>query len=185
MKESSITPRFIFVVSVVLFGALMRLVPHWPNFTPIAAMALFGGAYFGKKYLAFLIPLTAMFLSDLILGFHNNMVAVYLAFSITVVIGFMLRKNANAGNVLLTALGSSVVFFLITNFASWLTMGLYPMTFSGLMGCYLAGLVFFNDGSMGLSFFLNNVFGTLIYSGIFFGVFYFARMGFPSLAKVK
>ena len=52
-----ITPRITFILSVIIFGAIMRLIPHWPNFTPIAAMALFGGAYFNKKHLAFLVPL--------------------------------------------------------------------------------------------------------------------------------
>lgn len=185
MKEKLITPRFIFIVSVIVFGAFMRLIPHWPNFTPIAAMALFGGTYFSRKYLAFIIPMAAMFLSDLIIGLHNNMIAVYIAFAITVMIGFLLSKKVNTGNVILAALSSSVIFFLITNFASWLVMGLYPLNFAGLMQSYLAGLMFFNDGSMGVSFFLNSVISTLLYSGIFYSVFYLAQLRYPALVKVS
>lgn len=183
MKNHLFSARFIFIVTVILFGAFMRLAPHWPNFTPIAAVALFGGTYLSRKSLAFLIPLIAMFLSDLILGFHNNMLAVYIAFAITVMIGFVLSRKVNAGTVIAASLTSSVIFFLITNFGAWLGMGLYPKTFAGLMQAYVAGLAFFNDGSMGISFFLNSVLGSLFYNLIFFGIFYFARQRFPVLAK--
>jgi hypothetical protein len=185
MKEKFISPRVIFIASIVFFGALMRLIPHWPNFTPVAAIALFGGTYFSRKYMAFLVPLSAMFISDLIIGLHNNMIAVYLAFSATVLIGFLLSRKVNSINVILAALSSSVLFFIVTNFASWLTMGLYPMNFVGLMESYLAGLVFFNDGSMGISFFLNSVTSTLLYSGLFFSIYYLAQLRFPVLAGIK
>ena len=110
-----ITPRITFIFSVILFGALMRLMPHWPNFTPIAAMALFGGAYFKKKHLAFLIPLVAMFVSDLILGLHQWMIAVYISFALVVGIGILLRSRIKIGTVLLASLSSSLLFFIITS----------------------------------------------------------------------
>ncbi len=183
MKDKLISPRFIFIVSVIVFGAFMRLIPHWPNFTPIAAMALFGGAYFSRKYLAFAIPLLAMFVSDLILGMHTSMIAVYVAFAITVLIGFALRSKTNAVNVIGASLLSAIVFFLITNFAAWLTIPFYPKNFAGLMESYIAGLAFFNNGAMGVSFFMNNVISTLLFSGIFFGVFSLAQQRFPRLAR--
>ena len=183
MKYSTIKPRFIFIVTVILFGAFMRLIPHWPNFTPIAAMALFGGAYLGRKYLAFAIPVAALLISDLIIGFHDTMIAVYIAFAITVSIGLLIGKKLSTGKILGAAIISSVIFFLITNFASWLSNPMYTKDFAGLMQSYLAGLAFFNDGSYGISFFLNEVFGTVFYSGLFFGAFYFARMKFPVLSK--
>lgn len=183
MKDKLITPRFMFIVSVVIFGAFMRLIPHWPNFTPIAAIALFGGAYFSRKYLAFVIPLVAMFVSDLVLGLHTSMIAVYVAFAITVMIGFALRSKTSAVNVIGASLLSSIIFFLITNFASWLALPMYPKTFAGLMESYIAGLAFFNNGAMGISFFLNNVVSALLFNGLFFGVFYLAQQRFPSLAR--
>ena len=181
MKNLQLNPRLIALTSIILFGAFMRLIPHWPNFTPVAAIALFGGAYFSRKYLAFLIPFAAMFLSDLVIGFHSSMWAVYIGFAITVVIGIRLSRNVTAGNVIISALSSSIVFFLITNFASWLAFGLYPKNFIGLMESYIAGLAFFNDGKLGLSFFLNEVLGTLTYSAVFFGAFALAKMKFPVL----
>jgi hypothetical protein len=174
--------RFAVVVSIILAGALFRFIPHWPNFTPVAAMALFGGAYLGRKYMAFLIPFAAMFLSDLFLGFHPYMGAVYLAFGLTVAIGMILRSRMTAGNVALGSILSSTLFYLITNFAAWLASPIYPDTFSGLIQSYIAGLAFFNNGALGLSFFLNELAGTLFYSGIFFGVYYFARKRIPAPA---
>ncbi len=182
MKNNNLKPGLIFIVTVILFGAFMRLIPHWPNLTPVAAMALFGGTWLSRKYLAFVIPFAALFMSDLILGFHNSMWAVYLAFGITVTMGFYLRKKVTAGNVIMAALGSSILFFLITNFAAWLGNPLYPQTMTGLMGSYVAGLAFFNDGNYGISFFLNEVTGTLFYSGLFFGVYALAKKKFPILA---
>ncbi|MEE4257690.1 MAG: DUF6580 family putative transport protein [Bacteroidales bacterium] len=176
--------RFAVLTGIVFAGALMRLIPHWPNFTPIAAMALFGGAYFGRKYLAFAIPLIAMLLSDLVIGFHEGMMAVYIAFAITVSIGLLLRKRINPATVAGASLTSSVLFFLITNFAAWLTSPqLYPATFEGLMSAYTAGLVFFNDGSYGFSFFMNEVLGGLFYNTLFFGAFYLAKSRIPTLAR--
>jgi len=183
MKNTTIKPRFIFIVTIILFGAFMRLIPHWPNFTPIAAMALFGGAYLERRFLAYLIPIAALFVSDLIIGFHDTMIAVYIAFAITVTIGFSVRNKISAGRVIGTALISSVIFFIITNFASWIANPLYTQDFQGLSMAYLAGLAFFNDGSYGISFFLNEVLGTAFYSTVFFGAFYLARQKFPVLAK--
>ena len=176
--------RFAVLTGIIIAAAFMRLIPHWPNFTPIAAMALFGGAYFGRKFLAFAIPLAAMFLSDLLLGFHGNMLAVYIAFAITVSIGLFIRKKLSPGRIIGASLTSSVIFFLITNFAAWLTSPqLYPATFGGLMQSYVAGLVFFNDGSYGISFFMNEVLGGLFYNTILFGAFYFAKSRIPALAR--
>jgi hypothetical protein len=171
------------IVSIIVFGALMRFIPHWPNFTPIAAIALFGGAYLSRKYIAFVVTLGAMLLSDLVIGFHGSIWAVYLAFTITILIGMRLSRKITTGNVIVSALGSSILFFLITNFAAWLTWGFYPQNFIGLMQSYVAGLVFFNDGNMGISFFLNEVIGTLFYSGLFFGAFALAEKRFPVLRR--
>lgn len=184
MNKKIWSTRFAVLTGIIIAAAFMRLIPHWPNFTPIAAMALFGGAYFGRKFLAYSIPLIAMLLSDLIIGFHEGMMAVYIAFAITVTIGLFMRKRLNASRIIGASLISSVLFFLITNFAAWLTSPhLYAANYAGLMNCYAAGLVFFNDGSYGVSFFLNEVMGGVFYNGLFFGAFYFAQSRIPALAK--
>lgn len=185
MRYKSINPRFIVVFSVILVAALLRLLPHWPNFTPIAAMALFAGTYFDRKQYAFAIPFAAMFISDLVIGLHANIPAVYLGFAITVLIGMALRKKVSVVNVALASLASSVIFFLITNFAAWLASPFYPQTFLGLMESYIAGLAFFNDSSFGVSFLVNDMLGTLFFSAVFYGAFYLAQMRFPVLDRSR
>jgi hypothetical protein len=185
MNKKIWNTRFTVILGIIFAGALMRLIPHWPNFTPIAAMALFGGAYLGKKYLAFAIPILAMLVSDLVIGFHSSMLAVYIAFAITVTIGLFIRKKLNGFTILGAALSSSMIFFLITNFAAWLSSPhLYTANFAGLMQCYTAGLMFFNDGSYGVSFFMNEAMGGVFFSSMFFGAFYLAKLRFPVLARV-
>ena len=168
-------PRFLLITGIILFGAFMRLVPHWPNFTPIAAMALFGGVYFSKKHMAFLIPLAAMFLSDLVLGLHQWMIAVYISFALVVGIGIWMRHRVKIGSVLLASVSASLLFFLITNFAVWIGSPFYPQNFSGLMASYTAGLPFLNNG----------ILGDLFYSTVFFGGFYLVQKRFPVFARVR
>jgi hypothetical protein len=175
MNNIKLNPRLAFVTGVILFGALMRLIPHWPNFTPIAAMALFGGAYFRKKHLALLVPLAAMFISDLILGLHQWMLAVYASFAIVVFIGIYLRNRVRVGSVLLASVLSSLLFFIITNFAIWLGSPFYPQNTAGLLECYVAGLPFLNNG----------ILGDLFFSTLFFGGFYLAQLKFPVLARIE
>lgn len=144
MKKIQISPKIYLVLTMIFAGAMMRLVPHWPNFTPIAAIALFGGTFLKRKDLAFLIPVVAMLLSDVILGFHSTMFPVYMSFIAIVGMGLILQKRLTIVNTLTASLASSVLFYLVTNFASW-TSGLmpYPMNVGGLMQSYIAGLPFF------------------------------------------
>lgn len=167
--------RFLSLTGMVLIAALSRIIPHPDNVAPIAAMALFGGAYFSRKSMAFLIPFLAMVLSDLFIGFHRQIPTVYLSFALTVMIGFFLRSNKKALSILWASLGSSVLFFLITNLGVWLFDGLYPHTMSGLGTCYTAAIPFFR----------NSLFGDLLYAAILFGSFSLAERRFPSLQEAK
>ncbi len=175
MEKRFINPRLLVITVMVLAGAIMRLIPHYPNFTPIAAMALFGGAYFTNKKLAFIIPFAAMIISDLILGFHSTMPAVYLSFALIVMIGFYLRQTKNVLNIAIASLSSSILFFVITNFAVWISGGMYPLNSLGLAECFTAAIPFFQY----------NILGDLLYTGIFFSVFELARMKFPVLANAN
>jgi hypothetical protein len=173
--NSSLTPRFLVLAGMILIAAFTRLIPHPPNFTAIGAMALFGGAYFSRKSLAFAVPLAAMFLSDLIIGFHQGMYAVYLSFIFIVMIGLTLKNKKKAGNVFLASVSASVLFFVITNFAQWLSYPLYSKDIAGLIACYVAAIPFFHY----------TLLGDLFFVGALFGLFELAKMKFPQLAKVK
>lgn len=142
---------------IIFLAVTLRLIPHPPNFAPIAAMALFGGAYLGKRD-ALIVPLLAMVLSDFFLGFHNTMTFVYGSFLISGLIGIWLKRHLNVINVILGVFTSSIIFFLITNFGVWLVGGLYEKTFQGLLQSYFYAIPFFR----------NTVIGDLFYTGLFF-----------------
>ncbi|MEI8046383.1 MAG: DUF6580 family putative transport protein [Bacteroidota bacterium] len=162
MKKIEISPNLYVVLIMIAAGALMRLIPHWPNFTPIAAIALFGGTFLKRKDLAFAIPIAAMLLSDLILGFHSTMFSVYISFIAIVGMGLVLHRKLTVVNTLTASLASSVLFYLVTNFASW-TSGFmpYPMNIGGLMQSYIAGLPFLFNGILGDLFYNSVLFGAL------------------------
>ena len=173
MNKLFLNPRFMIITLMILSSAAIRLLPHYPNFTPIAGMALLSGAYFSNKKTAFIIPFTAMFLSDIILGFHSTMWAVYLSFALIVMIGFSLRYVKKISNIFLASVSSSVLFFVITNFAVWISGGIYPVSFPGLTECYIAAIPFFHYTML----------GDLFYAGIFFGILELVQYKFPSLAE--
>jgi len=148
---------------MIIGGGLARLLPHAPNFAPIAAMALFGGAYLNKKY-AIIIPLVAMFISDAFIGFHDTMIYVYGAFALTGLMGIWLRKHKSIVNVFGATLFSSVLFYLITNFGVW-AQGMYARDLSGLMQSYI----------MAIPFFKNTLLGNFFYTAMFFGTYEFVK----------
>ncbi len=174
MKNKIISLEFIFIISVIIIGSLLRLIPHWPNFTPIAAIALFGGAHLNKKVLAIIIPTISLLLSDLLLGFHNYMLAVYFSFILTVFLGFIVKKKISILTVFSASLVSSILFFLITNFAVWYFSPYYTGNLTGLMTCYTMGLPFLNNG----------ILGDLLFNSVFFGIYYLAYKRFSFFAKV-
>jgi hypothetical protein len=175
MNKLNINARFLTITGIIIAGAALRLVPHYPNFTPIAAIALFGGAYFTNKKLAVIVPFAAMLLSDLVLGYHSTFLAVYISFALIVAIGFSLQKKRTVSRILIASVSSSALFFAITNFAFWATGAMYPMSLAGLGECYVAAIPFFQ----------NTLIGDLVYTGVFFGAFELAKYKLPVLEKVK
>jgi hypothetical protein len=185
-----IDPKIGVITLIIVAAALARLFSPLDNFTPIGAMALFGGAYFSRKYLAFLVPFAAMWLSDLYL---NNVVYsqmypeayngfawfgsmwVYGSFLLIVALGMTALKKVSFMRVAGTSLIASVLFFLITNFGSWLAMPIYTKDFSGLMQSYIAGIPFFR----------NSVVGDLFYVFVFFGSYEWLKSRFPALQAAK
>ena len=152
-------PRLATLLLIILAAALFRIMPHPHNVTPIAAMALFAGAYLPSKRLALIVPLLAMLLSDLLLGLHSSMLYVYAGIALTVVIGFGLRQNPRVMPAIVASLMASGLFFLVTNFGAWATSGIYPQTMEGLSMAYTAGIPFFRNSLLGDLFFTAVLFG--------------------------
>lgn len=169
-------------VFIVLGLVMARLLPHPDNFTPIIAAALFGGAYFSNIRLAFLIPLSAMALSDIALevffplqGFHNLMIVVYACFIGFVGLGIVLRKYNVFYAPAIMAVIASTLFFIITNFAVWLISGFYPPTIEGLIACYIAALPFYG----------NSLAGDLLWTISVFGLWRLASKPFHSFINAR
>jgi len=168
------------VAAMIGAAALSRLLPHPYNFTPIGAMALLGGTYIANKKLAFVIPLLAMFISDVLLqlttgyGFHWGMPFVYGSFMLITCLGFYLRKLVQRQTIMVCSLVGSLLFFFVTNFGTWATPPfLYPHTAAGLVDCYIKAIPFFGSTIM----------GDLFYNLILFGAYSIIKWRFPVLAK--
>ena len=160
-------------LAVVLIAAALRVLPHPPNFSPIAAMALFGGAYLTRGLWAVLLPVAALFLSDLALGFHSLMPAVYLSFVLVVFMGYALQERKTPARVALASVAGSLVFFAITNFAVWAEGGMYPKTMEGLVACF----------TLALPFLQNSLVGDLLFTGALFGGWALAARSIPALRE--
>jgi hypothetical protein len=163
--------RSILVAVMIVLAAVLRIVPHPWNFTPIGAMALFSGAMFRDRRAAFLFPLGALFAADLFVGLHRLIPIVYASFLISVLIGTWLANHRSVLRIGGAVFLGALQFFLVTNFAAWQLFGTYPHTPAGLAACYIAGLPFFG----------NALAGDALYSALFFGSFALAEHFFSAL----
>ena len=180
--RSLFAPGPLALAGLIVLAALTRLLPHPPNFSPVEAIALFGGAYFAARGWALVVPLVAMFLSDLALGLVNGgiyfdyfasagFLLVYACIALSTMLGFGLRGRVNGARVLGYSLAGSVLFFLVTNFGAWLGSPAYPQNAAGLAAAYVAGIPFFQW----------TVLGTLFYAALLFGGFALLRRQVPAL----
>ena len=170
------------LTALIFVAALSRIIPHPPNFSPIEAVALFGGAYFAKRHWALIVPLVAMFASDLVLGLINGGIywsyfasagylLVYACIARSTVLGFGLRGKVGAGRVLGYSLAGSLLFFVLTNAGVWAFGAMYPHNAAGLAAAFIAGVPFFQW----------TVLGTLFYAALLFGGFELLRRQVPAL----
>jgi hypothetical protein len=163
--------RTILILVMIALAAVLRVLPHPWNFTPVGAMALFSGAVIKDRRLAFLFPLVALFVGDFFIGFHKLMPLVYASFLIEVALGYWIRNHRSAGRIAgVTAIGA-LQFFLVTNFGVWAFLVGFPKTASGLLACYATGLPLL----------LNTLVGDAFYATLFFGALALAEHQFPVL----
>lgn len=163
--------RIVALFSAILAAAALRLVPHPPNFAPIDAMALFSGAYFGRRSLAFAAPLAAMLISDAAIGFYPGLWVTYATLALIVLLGSLALSRISVLRVGGVAIASSMLFFVISNFGVWAGSGMYPHNLSGLAACYVAAIPFFQ----------NTFAGDLFYAALLFGGFRLAELLVPRL----
>jgi hypothetical protein len=169
-------------VILTLAAALLRLVPHPPNFAPIGSVALFGGAKL-RGWQAYLVPLLAMAVTDPIRSWMEggypayswSTLITYGSFLIGVILGRMfLRNSTSVPRIASVAFLGSLQFYLITNFAVWAgAHTLYAHTWAGLTECYIAALPFFG----------RTVLADLFYTGVLFSAYALLTRKFAANAQ--
>ncbi|GAA4308982.1 hypothetical protein GCM10023149_03120 [Mucilaginibacter gynuensis] len=171
MSVQKMNARNTVLILMILGAAAMRFVtyqvPFLSNFTPVGAIALFGGTYFTDKWKAYLVPLTTLFISDTVINYlyssrleidYSYSFWVYLSFAIMVFIGTLIKK-ASVVNVSLASLASVIVFWLLTDLP-WLIPGMYPNTLGGYATSLYNAIPFQRNMLLG-----DFVFGAILYGG--------------------
>lgn len=161
--------RTLFLIALTVLAVVARLIPHPPNFSPLGALALFGGASFADRRMAFLLPLAVMLLSDLFLGIHSLLPVVYGCLMLNVLLGRWAGNKLNVSRLVPAALLGSVIFFVITNLGVWLTY--HEPTWQGLVECF----------ALAIPFFQNTLASDLFYGSLLFGSLALAQSWFPAL----
>lgn len=176
------------IVFLIALAGFSRIIPHIPNFTAIGAMAIFGSAHFSKKYLAILVPVLSIWFSDLFINnfiyetsthfvwFQSFQFYTILPMVLISFLGFYLFKKYTVSRITIAAILASVIFFLVSNFGTWLSsFSLFPKTLGGLYATYVVGLPFA----------LNTLAGNLFYSLILFGIYHVLTYQFPHLKLIR
>ena len=188
MAQQTFNPRTIVILLFMLIVAGLRVILNTQpgfslltNFTPIGAMALFGGAYFNKSWKSYLFPLLTLWISDIVLSrlvyyhqwqlFYNGSYWIYSAFVLMVIAGKYLLKNVSVKSILLSAFTIAFIHWIVTDLGVWSAGTLYPKTINGWWACLAAAIPFE----------INFLCGTLLYAAIMFGSFEWMKTKYPSL----
>jgi len=181
--------RFAMISGMILLAGMSRFLPiafpSLQNFSPVGTMALFGGAYFAKKQWAYIVPMMALWLSNLVLNnvFYTKYyptfsfgfeLAVFVSFALIVAIGIVILKKVNVTNLLIANVLGTVGFFLISNFFVWAGGTMYPQTMEGLGMCF----------TMGLPFLKNTLLSNLLFSTVMFGTFEYFKTQMKELKEL-
>ncbi|MFT3825751.1 MAG: hypothetical protein QM731_17655 [Chitinophagaceae bacterium] len=193
MSLKKFNPRTIILFVIMVVVAAVRVLLSWypnispmSNFTPLAAMALFGGAYFSKGSKAYLFPIITLWLGDILLNrfifyhewrlLYDGWYWTYGSFALMTLTGRLMIKKATVANVGLSAIVATFIHWIGTSPACLLIEGsMYPRTFSGWITSLVAAIPY--EWNMLLS--------TLIFCGILFGGFELLQRRYHSLQPAK
>jgi hypothetical protein len=175
-QRQILSPRTWVLITMIAFAVGVRLLIYFVpgalpyNFTPVEAIALFGGAYFADRRLAFIVPLGAMFIADAAIGLHWMIPVTYGCIAASVLLGFGLRNKVSVLRVASYGVAGSLLFFVVVSFAEWL-IGDTEYCRAGVVPCYAAALPFLK----------NWLAGTLVWSAVLFGGFELLMRRWPRL----
>ena len=173
---------------IILLAAVTRIMPHPPNFSPMAAIGLFGAAHFAKKWQAFFIPLIGIWISDLVINnyvysssssnfvwFYSGFYWQYISYILIIFAGlFIFNRGISLTKMFGGMISSSGIFFLVSNFGVWAGGTMYPKNFGGLITCYAAGVPFIH----------NTIISDVLFTTVLFGTYYLLQVEYSSL-KIK
>ena len=173
---------------IILLAAFTRIMPHPPNFSPIAAIGLFGAAHFAKKWQAFFIPLIGIWVSDLVINnyvysssssnivwFYSGFYWQYISYILIIFAGlFIFNRGISLTKTVGGMISSSGIFFFVSNFGVWAGGTMYPKNFGGLITCYAAGIPFIH----------NTIISDVLFTTVLFGTYYLLQVEYSSL-KIK
>ncbi len=173
---------------IILLAAFTRIMPHPPNFSPMAAIGLFGAAHFAKKWQAFFIPLIGIWVSDLVINnyvysssssnfvwFYSGFYWQYMSYILIIFAGlFIFNRGISLTKTVGGMISSSGIFFLVSNFGVWAGGTMYPKNFGGLITCYAAGVPFIH----------NTIISDVLFTTVLFGTYYLLQVEYFSL-KIK
>ena len=173
---------------IILLAAFTRIMPHPPNFSPMAAIGLFGAAHFAKKWQAFFIPLIGIWISDLVINnyvysssssnfvwFYSGFYWQYISYILIIFAGlFIFNRGISLTKTFAGIISSSGIFFLVSNFGVWTGGTIYPKNFGGLITCYAAGVPFIH----------NTIISDVLFITVLFGTYYLLQVEYSSL-KIK
>ena len=173
---------------IILLAAFTRIMPHPPNFSPMAAIGLFGAAHFAKKWQAFFIPLIGIWISDLVINnyvysssssnivwFYSGFYWQYISYILIIFAGlFIFNRGISLTKTVGGMISSSGIFFLVSNFGVWAGGTMYPKNFGGLITCYATGIPFIH----------NTIISDVLFTTVLFGAYYLLQVEYSSL-KIK
>lgn len=193
MSVKKINPRFALLLIFMIVVGVLRVInaaefTKWSNFTPVGAMALFGGTYFNQRWKAFVFPLLTLFLGDLIIhtviynGNYAGTPLIYFSFALIVLIGIIFIRKVTVRSITVSSIVSTLTFWLIADFSVWMgggidirTQQVFSSDLAGLLQCYLQGFPYI----------VNFLLGTLFYCAVMFGSFEWIQKRFPELLTVR
>lgn len=160
---ADVVVRIVIALTLIAFAILARLLPHPPNFAPLAAIALLGGAVLPRRW-ALTVPVVAMMASDILIGLHPLIFYTWGSFAAIAFLSHYVLRKQNPLLLVTASIGASILFYVVTNFGVWAEGRLYAHTLEGLVQCYYNALPFFR----------NTLLGDLVFTGVLFGAFAFA-----------
>ena len=180
LSEQNLKELSFFVLLLAIGVAGRWASPAW-NFTPLAAVTIFGGFLFRRTLVAILLPVTILAVSDLFLPVHDNlgvMITVHAMMIVPLMLGRWVRGKEGVKQAVcwgVCGLVPATTFFLTTNLAVWAFKSAYEPTLAGLAACYAAGIPFFRAMLV----------GDLFYLGVMLTCLAIARVRLPARQPVR